>query len=63
MLIGIACLVVILGAVAGVKTTYADGTPGGNVADPVVRAVDIAKPAVVRIITTIPGHLTVHFSL
>ena len=62
MLVGIACLIAILGAVAGAKTTYADGIPGGNVADPVVRAVDIAKPAVVRIITTIPGHLTVHFS-
>jgi serine protease Do len=35
--------------------------PGGNVSDPTVRAVDIAKPAVVRIWTSINGHLTVHF--
>jgi len=41
---------------------YADGVPGGNVADPIVRAVDIAKPAVVRIITDVPSKLTVHFS-
>ncbi|HEX3641055.1 MAG TPA: zinc ribbon domain-containing protein [Ktedonobacteraceae bacterium] len=42
-------------------TVYADSTPGGNVADPSVRAADVAGPAVVRIITTIKGHLTVHF--
>jgi hypothetical protein len=41
---------------------YADGVPGGNVADPVVRAVDIAKPAVVRIFTQFNAQLTVHFS-
>jgi len=35
----------------GTPAVYAGGTPGGKVADPVVRAVDIAKPAVVRIIT------------
>src|SRR5207245_7134817 len=62
MLVGIACLIAILGAVAGAKTTYADGIPGGNVSDPVVRAVDIAKPAVVRIITMLNGQLTVHFA-
>jgi serine protease Do len=38
-----------------------DSIPGGNVSDPTVRAVDIAKPAVVRIWTDVPGHLTVHF--
>ena len=43
-----------------VPTAYADSMPGGNVADPAVRATDLAKPAVVRIITTISGHLTVH---
>ncbi|HXR64456.1 MAG TPA: trypsin-like peptidase domain-containing protein [Ktedonobacteraceae bacterium] len=37
---------------------YASG-PGGNVSDPAVRAVDIAKPAVVRIITQVVGQLTV----
>src|SRR5437016_9048079 len=60
-MVGIVCLT-LLGAVGNSPKAYADGIPGGNVADPVVRAVDIAKPAVVRIITTIPGHLTVHFS-
>src|SRR5712692_3370924 len=47
----------------GISTpvAHADG-PGGNVSDPVVRAVDIAEPAVVRIITSLNGHLTVHFS-
>ena len=50
-------------AMAGnITVTYADGIPGGNVSDPVVRAVDIAKPAVVRIFTSLGGHLTVHFS-
>ena len=44
-----------------VRTVYADSTPGGNIANPAVRAADIAKPAVVRIITTINGHLTVRF--
>jgi S1-C subfamily serine protease len=39
---------------------YASG-PGGNVSDPVVRAVDIAKPAVVRILTQVVGRLTVTF--
>ncbi|GCE18069.1 S1 family peptidase [Dictyobacter kobayashii] len=40
----------------------AETTPGGNVTNPVVRAVDLAKPAVVRIITTLGGRLTVHFT-
>lgn len=48
----------------GVNSTpaLADGIPGGNITNPVVRAVDIAKPAVVRILTTLGGRLTVHFS-
>jgi len=50
-----------LGMAGNSPTAYADG-PGGNVSDPVVRAVDIAKPAVVRIITFLSGQLTVHFS-
>ncbi len=41
---------------------YASGNPGGNVSDPVVRAVDIARPAVVRIITNINSQLIVKFS-
>lgn len=36
--------------------------PGGDVSDPVVRQVDIAQPAVVRIITTITGSLAVRFT-
>jgi len=36
--------------------------PGGNVNDQVVRTVDIAKPAIVRIITQLSGQLTVTFS-
>ncbi len=52
----------IIAFVGSTATTHAGGIPGGNVADPVVRAVDIAEPAVVRIITTLGGHLTVHFS-
>lgn len=42
-------------------TVYADSTPGGNIANLAVRATDIAKPAVVRIVTTINGHLAIHF--
>ena len=40
---------------------YAEARPGGAIANPVVRAVDIAKPAVVRIITTLGGRLSVFF--
>ncbi len=42
-------------------TIYAS-PPGGNVSDPVVRAVDIAEPAVVRIFTVVNSTLIVHFS-
>lgn len=38
------------------------GMPGGRVSDPVVRQVDIARPAVVRIITTLKASLTVHLT-
>ena len=38
------------------------GVPGGNISNPVVRAVDIAKPAIVRIFTNINGRVTVHFT-
>lgn len=55
LLIASACLLSSL-------TVYADSAPGGNIADPAVRAADVAEPAVVRIVTTIKGHLTVHFS-
>ncbi len=46
----------------GVASAHTFDIPGGNVADPVVRAVDIAQPAVVRIITQVNGKLIVHFS-
>lgn len=55
--LGLLCLGLV---VVAVPAAYADG-PGGNVADPAVRAVDIAEPAVVRIITQGIGQLTVNF--
>src|SRR5205809_1742299 len=60
-MVGIVCLT-LLGAVGNSPKAYADGIPGGNVSDPVVRAVDIAKPAVVRIITILNSKLIVHFA-
>lgn len=60
VVVGILCLN-ILGLLGSATVTFASA-PGGNVADPVIRAVDIAKPAIVRIITFIDGRLTVHFS-
>ena len=59
---GLMCLFIIGTVQTTTTTAFASSKPGGNVADPVVRAVDIAEPAVVRIITTLGGHLTVHFS-
>src|ERR1700730_14860913 len=61
VIIGFVCLIITGTTFGTTKTTYASG-PGGNVADLVVRAVDIAEPAVVRIFTTLGGHLTVNFS-
>src|SRR5215831_15897879 len=61
VMVSIVCLT-LLGLAGYSPVAYADGIPGGNVSDPVVRAVDIAKPAVVRIFTNLGGHLTVHFS-
>ena len=62
-LLGMMCLML-----AGLMLTaiqapaaYASG-PGGNVADPVVRAVDIAKPAVVRIFSQLIGQLAVNIN-
>ncbi|GCF06677.1 trypsin-like peptidase domain-containing protein [Dictyobacter arantiisoli] len=46
----------------GSNPAFADSTPGGNVTDPTIRAVDIAQPAVVRIITAVNGQLKVQFS-
>ncbi|MGH2509945.1 MAG: hypothetical protein ACRDHZ_21400 [Ktedonobacteraceae bacterium] len=39
-----------------------ESTPGGRITDPVVRQVDIARPAVVRIITTLGARLAVQFT-
>ena len=57
--------VYVFGLVGGVPQVFAAApvsAPGGHVADPVVRQVDIARPAVVRIITKLGGHLTVQFA-
>lgn len=56
LVVGILCALC-----AGSQHAYADSMPGGTVSDPTVRAVDIAQPAVVRIITAIPGQISVHF--
>src|SRR5579859_2176566 len=62
LVIGFVGLVISGTTVSATTPTYASGRPGGNVTDSVVRAVDIAEPAVVRIFTTLGAHLTVHFS-
>jgi S1-C subfamily serine protease len=51
-----------IGVAGNTPVAHASGTPGGNVTDPVVRAIDIAKPAVVRIYTQLNAQLSVHFS-
>src|SRR5437762_5121646 len=61
VMFGIVCFT-LLGVAVNSPKAYADSIPGGNVSDPVVRAVDIAKPAVVRIITMLNGQLIVHFT-
>lgn len=50
----------LMGTLGVSPVARADG-PGGNVTDSFVRLVDIAKPAIVRIITLLGGHLTVDF--
>jgi len=52
-----------IGVAGNTPVAHASGTPGGNVTDPVVRAIDIAKPAVVRIYTQLNAQLSVHFLL
>jgi len=59
--LGIASLF-LLSLLVNAAPALASGTPGGNVQDPVIRAVDIAKPAVVRIFTGVFSQLVVHFS-
>jgi len=62
MTVSIVCAFV-AAAFTGTMITYADSLPpGGNITDATVRAVDIAKPSVVRIITQVDGQLTVNFS-
>ncbi len=51
-----------IGFIRITSAARASGNPGGDVSDPVVRAVDMAKPAVVRIFTNINSQLTVRFS-
>jgi S1-C subfamily serine protease len=50
-----------IGLIGITPTAYASSNPGGNISDPVVSAVDIARPAVVRIFTNINSQVTVHF--
>lgn len=59
----IAVLLYIVGNIAssGAAAAHSLGVPGGNFANPIVRAVDLARPAVVRIVTTIGARLTVQF--
>lgn len=59
----LSCLLALAGISSSVPALAASNSgPGGDVSNPTVRAVDIALPAVVRIITTVGGHLTVQFS-
>ncbi|HEY0756289.1 MAG TPA: trypsin-like peptidase domain-containing protein [Ktedonobacteraceae bacterium] len=62
-ILGLVC-VYLLGLAAFVPQVAAAAlsAPGGNVSDAVVRQVDIARPAVVRIITTLTGQLSVNFT-
>jgi len=56
------CMVSFAPQVSAASLGTGTGEPGSNVSDPVVRQVDIAQPAVVRIVTEIGGQLTVHFT-
>ncbi|GCE14367.1 S1 family peptidase [Tengunoibacter tsumagoiensis] len=58
---GILAVLVALVQLTFTQSASADPVPGGNVANPIVKAVDLAKPSVVRIITTEQATLTVHF--
>jgi S1-C subfamily serine protease len=62
-LLGMMCFMLagLLIATGQAPAAYAS-EPGGNVADPVVRAVDIAKPAVVRIFSQLVGQLAVNIN-
>ena len=56
-LVALCCAIALLCCLA-VPVGATGRPPGGNVADPVVRQVDIAAPAVVRIATTFSGTIT-----
>jgi serine protease Do len=57
VIVGILCLFI-----PGNSIAFAESIPGGNVSDTTIRAVDIAQPAVVRIITNENAQLAVHFA-
>src|SRR5450432_3509742 len=59
---GVTLLSMLFMLVSPINALAEGGVPGGNITNPVVRAVDIAKPAIVRIFTDINGHVTVHFT-
>ena len=54
-------LIFITGNAAFSAQAVASAIPGGNIQNSIVRAVDIDKPAIVRILTTLNATLTVHF--
>ncbi len=58
----LSAVMVLAGALAlGGATAYADDRPpGGNFSNPVVRAVDIAEPAIVRIATLYTAHISIN---
>ncbi len=58
---GMMC-VLLFTVVGNSKTTYAASLNTEYATDPVRTAVDIARPAVVRILTSVKGHLTVRIS-
>src|SRR5437764_3445023 len=58
LVLGLVCALLLMVPGNG-KTTYAASPSTGYAADPVRTAVDIARPAVVRIFTFVRGHLTV----
>jgi len=55
-------LFALIGIISGATPAARADGPGGNVGNQTIRAVDVAEPAVVRIITTIGGHLAVQLS-
>jgi S1-C subfamily serine protease len=61
LVLGMVCALLLMVPGNG-KTTYAASLSTGYDTDPVKTAVDIARPAVVRIFTFVKGHLTVRIS-